>query len=152
MDPNFQGQCGIVDLLSWANAKKFFEPQGYFRTFFSNKNNSSWLTKMDIKKSHLDHWWSSTYPQFFGGKMTSVRGRSDMRHIICLCLCVLVDHTLKICQQEINKIFFRRFRNFNPFHKNNESRKTKIYFVLHPPMTLTLSPMIIARCSHPALL
>ena len=84
--------------------------------------------------------------------MTSVRGRSDMRHIICLCLCVLVDHTLKICQQEINKIFFRRFRNFNPFHKNNESRKTKIYFVLHPPMTLTLSPMIIARCSHPALL
>ena len=42
------------------------------------------------------------------------------------CLCLLVDHTLEICQQEIHKILFRCFRNFNPFHKNNESRKTNM--------------------------
>ena len=36
--------------------KKIFEPKSYFWTF-----KKSFLAKMGIKKSLLDHFWSSTY-------------------------------------------------------------------------------------------
>ena len=48
--------------------KKFFDSKGYFRTFFSKKKIPGSAAKMGIKRLHLDHWWSSTYPKFFSSR------------------------------------------------------------------------------------
>ena len=58
LDPNFQGLCRIVHLLSRANSQNSFSS---WNVTFSKKNFPSSVTKMDIKQYHVLRIWSSHF-------------------------------------------------------------------------------------------